>query len=383
MADFIAVTGEVLALAGELAGCAREPAQLGHDQAMAAKLESLAGRLRGHHAAAVAGALDSERIRSGVMAARAALELEVAMCAVADGAARATESGRAAAILAHMAYLQALAALAILGRGAAPADDVAAQPVLDGAGATQSRGAIAGAKPGAGADLGVLKEVSYIHRQHARYHSLHKYENAHEIGRDSHRLKALADLWMKGGGPKPRTDIDFTDPRYRAAPCSDLNVPDAIPNIGFLFLEGFGKPPELTLFEARLQALAEDIGEFGASLLRSMDAAWVRESALFAPDRVSIAWTRLMVVISNWRSAHDSVLAAALLTRGRDTMVKLDLTPAGVRARLRETGKELSSVSWVLDIAAQLCAAAGVGLADNNWRYTQYSEFLEGASPRA
>jgi hypothetical protein len=374
MADFMALSAEVLAVANEMASAANFPGDSRIVSEAPAKLESLAGRLRGHQAAALDGAADPARVRSGVAAARAALELEVALRTLADAAA---QSGRARSLLSHMAYLQCLAALAPLGREAAPAADFAANPFIDTPGKAEARGAVAGAKPGAGADLGVLKEVSYVHRQHARYHALHKYDNAQEIARDSHRLKALADLWMKGGGPKPRSDVDFTDPRYRAAPCSDINVPDAIPNIGFLFLEGFGKPPELTLFEARLKALAHDVGEFGASLLRSMDAAWVRESALFAPDRIDIAWTRLMVVISNWRAAHDSVLAAKLLTLAHGAMTKLDLTPAGVRADIRGAGRQLSAAAWVLDTAAQLCAFAGTGLADNNWRYTHYSEFLE------
>ena len=376
MADFMALSAEVLAVANDVASLARSPGESRSAPEAAAEVESLAARLRGHEAAALEGVVDPARVRSGVAAARAALELEVALRTLADAA---EQSGKAGVLLLHMAYLQCVAALAPLGREAAPGGDLAANPFIDASAKAEVRGAVAGAKRGASADLGVLKDVSYVHRQHARYHSLHKYDNAQEIARDSHRLKALADLWMKGGGSKPRGDVDFTDPRYRAAPCSDLNVPDAIPNIGFLFLEGFGKPPELTLFEARLEALAHDIGEFGASLVRSMDAAWVRESALFAPDRIDIAWTRLMVVISNWRAAHDSVLAAKLLTLARGAMAELDLTPAGVRADIRAAGRQLSAAAWVLDSAAQLCAFAGAGLADNNWRYTQYSEFLERA----
>jgi hypothetical protein len=45
---------------------------------------------------------------------------------------------------------------------------------------------------------------------------------------------------------------------------------------------------------------------------------------------------------------------------------------------MKATGEKLSQIGWVLDIAAQLCATAGLTLADNNWRYTQYSEFLDG-----
>ena len=235
-----------------------------------------------------------------------------------------------------------------------------------------------GATSGAPADIRVLKDISHVHRQHARYHALHKYDQARELTHESHKLKTLADLWLKGGGPKPLADVDFADPRYRAALCSDLNVPDAIPNIGFLFLEGAGKPPELTILEQRLGALAGDIEPFGTHLIRAMDAAWVRESALFAPDRIDIAWTRLLVVLCNWRAGHDSELAGKLIARCRDEFAGLDLTPQGVRAHMTATGAKLSAIGWVLDIAAQLCATAGLTLADNNWRYTQYSAFLEG-----
>lgn len=373
MADFVRISGTVLAAAGEIGTCAEaRPGAAAH---VRAALEAVAGQLRGHADAALGGAFETETLRSGIAAARAALELETAARALADLEAH---SGRAEALLAHMAYAQCLAALGPLGRALAPAGDVAAPPLIGPAAHPQIRGAVAGAAPGAPADLGVLKDISYVHRQHARYHALHKYDNAREIAETSHRLKALADLWLAGGGPKPRADVDFSDPRYRAAPCTDLNVPSAIPNIGFLFLESGAKPPELTIAQDRLGALAADIGEFGTFLLRAMDAAWVRESALLAPDRIEIAWTRLLVVLCNWRAAHDSELAGALLARCRTEFAALDLTVKGVRAQMKQTGAKLAAIGWVLDMAAQLCASAGLTLADNNWRYTQYSEFLDG-----
>lgn len=373
MADFVRISGAVLAAAGEIGNLAE--ARPRDAAGVRAKLDSLAGQLRGHAGAALGGEFATETIRSGIAAARAALELETAARALAD---LDSHSGRAASLLAHMAYAQCLAALGPLGRELAPPGDFAAHPLIGPAAPPQLRGAVAGAAPGAAADLGVLEDISYVHRQHARYHALHKYDNAREIAETSHRLKALADLWLAGGGPKPRADVDFSDPRYRAAPCTDLNVPSAIPNIGFLFLESGAKPPELTIAHDRLGALAADIGEFGTFLLRAMDAAWVRESVLLAPDRIEIAWTRLLVVLCNWRAAHDSELAGRLLARGQAEFAALDLTVAGVRANMKATGAKLAAIGWVLDMAAQLCASAGLTLADNNWRYTQYSEFLDG-----
>lgn len=371
MADFVAIAGAVLAATREIADHLARPAE-----AVPARLrlEALAGQLRGHAAASLSGAFETETIRSGIAAARAALELETAVRALTD---LEGHSGRPAELLAHMAYVQCLAALAPLGREMAPAGDFAAHPLIGPAVAAQMRGAVAGSQAGAEADLGVLKDISHIHRQHARYHSLHKYDQAREIAESSHRLKALADLWLAGGGPSPRADLDFSDPRYRAAPCTDLNVASAIPNIGFLFLEGGAKPPELTIAQDRFGALAADIGEFGTFLLRAMDAAWLRESVLFKPDRIEIAWTRLLVVLCNWRAGHDCELAGHLLARCQGEFASLDLTVKGVRANMKETGAALARIGWVLDIAAQLCATAGLTLSDNNWRYTQYSEFLD------
>lgn len=380
MAHAIDLVGDILAEASALAVVRAAPQRTG---VCRANLETLAARLRGHADRALVGPFDWIAIRSGVAAARAALELETAVRALTDAEA---QSGRAADLLIHMSYAQCLAALGPLAREMAPVGDFAAHPFADAQGVAQARGSVAGATPGAAADIRVLKDISHVHRQHARYHSLHKYDQARELAHESHKLKTLADLWLKGGGPKPLSDVDFTDPRYRAAPCSDLNVPDAIPNIGFLFLEGAGKPPELTILEQRLGALAGDIEPFGAHLIRAMDAAWVRESALFAPDRIDIAWTRLLVVLCNWRAGHDAELAGKLIARCRDEFAGLDLTPHGVRANMQATGAKLSAIGWVLDSAAQLCATAGLTLADNNWRYTQYSnwrytqysEFLEG-----
>ena len=368
MAAVIDVTREILAQAQLLAARPLDGAAIG------ASLTATAGRLRAHSEAALAGPFRTETIRSGVAAARAALELETASRALADASGAA---GRQSELLIHMSYAQCLAALGPLGREMAPVGDVAAHAIGDTDGAALVRGHVPGAAPGAAADLSVLKDISYVHRQHARYHSLRKYDQAREIAHESHKLKTLGDLWLKGGGPKPLAGVDFADPRYRAAPCSDLNVPDAIPNIGFLFLEGAGKPPELSILLDRLGALAADIGPFGTHLIRAMDAAWVRESALFAPDRIDIVWTRLLVVLCNWRAGHDSEVAGKLLSRCQSELAALDLTPAGVRAHMKEYGAKLSAIGWVMDMAAQLCATAGLTLADNNWRYTQYSAFLD------
>lgn len=373
MTDTIDLVGDILCEASALSGALTMPKRASGANA---NLQHLASRLRGHADPALTGPFRATPIRSGVAAARAALELETGARALADSE---TQTGRAAQLLVHMGYAHCLAALGPLAREMAPAGDFAAHPMTDAAGVAQARGAIPGTKPGAAADLRVLKDISYVHRQHARYHSQHKYDQAHELAHESHKLKTLADLWLKGGGPKPLADVDFSDPRYRAAPCSDLNAPDAIPNIGFLFLEGAGKPPELTLLEQRLAALAFDIEPFGTHLMRAMDAAWVRESALFAPDRIEIAWTRLLVVLGNWRAGHDSELAGKLIARCHAELAGLDLTPQGVRANMKGVGAALSDIGQVLDIAAQLCASAGATLADNNWRYTQYSEFLERA----
>jgi hypothetical protein len=371
MADIINVASDILAEAIVLSGCLASPARAVGVQA---NLELLAGRLRGGALAAFAGPFETERLRAGVAAARGALEIETAIRALADAQ---KQRGHAAELLQHLAYAQCLAALGPLAREIAPVGDVAANALAQAGAAAQVRGVVPGVTPGAAADIDVLKEISHVHRQHARYHTLHKYDNAREIAHESHKLKTLADLWLAGGGPAPRADVDFADPRYRSAPCSDLNVPAAIPHIGFLFLEGAGKPPELTILQDRLGALAAEIGAFGSHLLRAMDAAWMRESALFAPDRIAIAWTRLLVVLRNWRAAHDSELAGRLLALCHDELSILDLTPQAVRADMRQTGAKLSAIGWVLDIAAQLCATAGFTLADNNWRYTQYSDFLE------
>jgi len=378
MAHAIDVIADILAEASALSVALAAPDRAGGTRV---NTQGLAARLRGHADRALAGPFEPVAIRSATAAARAALELEAAARALGD---REAHSGRAKQLLIHMGYAQCLAALGALARELAPAGDLAAHPLDAANGVAQVRGVVAGAKPGAAADARVLKDISHVHRQHARYHSLRKYDQAREIAHESHKLKTLADMWLRGGGPKPLDDVDFTDPRYRAAPCSDLNAPDAIPNIGFLFLEGAGTPPELTILQARFAALAGEIETFGTHLIRAMDAAWLRESALLAPDedtsgRIEIAWTRLLVVLCNWRAGHDSELAGKLIARCHAELANLDLTPAGVRANMKGIGKALSDIGQVLDIAAQLCASAGATLADNNWRYTQYSEFLERA----
>jgi len=99
--------------------------------------------------------------------------------------------------------------------------------------------------------LTAVLNLSKYHRDHEKYYSSAPREQAVVLQRHARTLQALADRWSTAE-PSQRQVLS----PYEAA--EDLNAPDAIQLDGVLFLEGEGRPAEITKLIRDLRTHAED-----------------------------------------------------------------------------------------------------------------------------
>ncbi|NQV54686.1 MAG: hypothetical protein HQ503_02405 [Rhodospirillales bacterium] len=364
MSSLMELVEEAQGLVARLAGGA--DADLG---ALKSRLEHLAMPAYGETG-------DIDRLRAAVAADRAAAELAIGARALAEAGGGDLPEG-AEELLAQIGYLQSIAGLNRLAHYAVPADFSGGGEILEGDGAApEAASPAASGLPKDLPQIQALRNISAYHREHARFHAHFWMERGAELIGEASRIKIVADHWLKGGGPKPDQTVDYSDPRFSSAPCTDLNVLAAIHNLGILFLEGSGEPPEIAILKRRLRDLADAIGENGSFLASKMGDAWTRESILLAPNLIATAWPRLQVVVSNWRCGLSMVTTAKLLGNALRRLDEIDFTPAQLRRDLFGAGTKLLEAGWALDMAAKLCAETGSGMADNDWRYARYSAFL-------
>jgi hypothetical protein len=339
----------------------------------AGAFKAMAEQLRGHAEPAFAPEAPIDELRAGVAASRAAAELEIGARAPAGVPGAVSEE--ASQLLSNVGHLQCINAQARLAMYAIPAQFAAPADGLSGA-ALDNPAVLEDIASSDPADFETLRNISAYHREHARFHAHYWMERGAELAREASKIKLIGDHWIAGGGPKPDTGLDYTDIRFRAAPCTDLNVFQAIHDIGILFLEGAGEPPEIGILKTRLGDLSTEIGENGRFLATMMGGAWERESMMLAPDLIIAAWPRLQVVASNWRSALGMVVMGRLLDGVLARMNSIDFAPAAVRADMGGAGTRLRDAGWALDMAAKISAETGSFMADNDWRYARYAAFL-------
>lgn len=339
----------------------------------AGAFKTMAERLRGYSEPAFAPEAPIDELRAAVAATRAAAELEIGARALAGAATAVSEE--AAQLLAATGHLQCINAQARLAMYAIPAQFAAPADGLTGE-APSTPAILEDIVPSDPGDFETLRNISAYHREHARFHAHYWMERGAELAREASKIKLIGDHWLAGGGPKPGAGVDYTDIRFRSAPCTDLNVFQAIHDIGILFLEGAAEPPEIGILKIRLGDLSAEIGGNGRFLSTMMGGAWARESMMLAPDLISAAWPRLQVVASNWRSALGMVVMGRLLDSVLARMASIDFAPAAVRADIGGAGARLRDAGWALDMAAKISAETGSFMADNDWRYARYSAFL-------
>jgi hypothetical protein len=224
-------------------------------------------------------------------------------------------------------------------------------------------------------DMAILRNIASFHREHERYYTWYKANEAAELFREANRIKAIATAWLDDQLPASLAG-DFRDPRFAATGCCDLNAIRAIGSIGILFMEGEQEPSELLAIKGKLSAMGTHSARSGKWLADKMEHAWTRESWVLRDDWIEAAGPRFGTIIANWRGARHLELAARCATIALEIINGLDLKPAGIRGDLRRSGRRLLDAAWTIDCAAQVIGRSASDLSENDGRWTRYLDFM-------
>jgi hypothetical protein len=212
--------------------------------------------------------------------------------------------------------------------------------------------------------------LARFHKQHERFYASAPLESALRLHRHAHALLALADRWTSAEPSGHRGVSPFEG-------AEDLNSEAATALDGVLFMEGEGRPAELTAMIGELRADAEHFAGGGAWLASAMAASWQMAAAMLPFDELAdVMGERHRIISNDWLAAHMQSLIGTLLARAADMLEKVQLTPAAVRADLagpRAAPRRLYAAAEVISRAADLCCESAALVHDNErrWRVTQ------------
>ena len=205
--------------------------------------------------------------------------------------------------------------------------------------------------------LDAVLNLSRFHKEHERFYATAPLDTAVRLQRHARTLQALADRWTTVS-PGARA---VSSP-YEGAE-EDLNSEAATALGGVLFLEGEGRPAEITAMISDLGREADAFAAIGAWLGTAMEASWSMASTLLDVDGLAdVMGERHRIISNDWLAAHMQTLIAALLARAAQMLERIDLTPAGLRADLaaaRVAPRRVHSAAEVISRAADLCCRVG------------------------
>ena len=126
--------------------------------------------------------------------------------------------------------------------------------------------------------LQAMLNLTKFHREHEKFYASSPRELAVVLQRHARSLQALADQWSESE-PSTRTPLS----PYEGA--EDLNSPAALQLDGVLFMEGEGRPTEITHLTRDLRTTAEDQRGTGEWLARAMVEGFVTPGPPSRPSR--------------------------------------------------------------------------------------------------
>jgi hypothetical protein len=212
--------------------------------------------------------------------------------------------------------------------------------------------------------------LSRFHREHERFYASSPLETALRLQRHARTLQALADRWTTVGPAGHRAMSPY-------AGAEDLNSEAATALDGVLFLEGGGRPAELTAMITDLRASADGFTRGGEWLVTAMQTSWdVAQSLLRYDGLAEVMGERHRIITNDWLSGHMQTLVGSLLSRAADMLDQVGLTPAELRADLageRVAARRLHATAELISRAADLCCESAQLVHDNErrWRLTQ------------
>lgn len=220
--------------------------------------------------------------------------------------------------------------------------------------------------------------LARFHQQHERFYSTSPLETALRLHRHARALSALADRWTVAEPSVHRGQSPF-------AGADDLNSEAATALDGVLFMEGEGRPAEITAMIRELRSQADAFTEGGEWLATAMRASWETAASMLEFDGLAeVMGERHRIISNDWLAAHMQSLIGILLARAADMLERVDLDPAALRADLggsRTGAARLYAIAEIISRAADLCCESAGLVHDNErrWRVcrTRTQQLLE------
>ena len=228
---------------------------------------------------------------------------------------------------------------------------------------------------GTGALLDTARNLAHFHKQHERFYATSPVESALGLHRHARALLALADRWTT---VEPGARVGGLSPFQGA---EDLNSEAATALEGVLFMEGEGRPAEITAMIGDLRHQADTYANAGEWLANAMQASWQMAATMLQIEGLAgVMGERHRIISNDWLAAHMQSLAATMLTRAADMLERIDLMPAAVRedlAGLRVTPHRIYAAAEVISRAADLCCQSAELVHDNERRWRVSGERTE------
>jgi hypothetical protein len=214
--------------------------------------------------------------------------------------------------------------------------------------------------------LEAMMNLTRFHREHEKFYASSPREYAVTLQRHARTLQGLADQWST---TEPSTRSVLSP--YEGA--EDLNSPVALQLDGVLFLEGEGRPAEMTHLIRDLRNGAEDQRATGEWLATAMESSWAVAGTLVEVEGLAdLLGERHRIIANDWRAATMNSVQSRVPERAADILEHVDVAPAALRADLadgRVSAGLLYSAAEMISHAADLCSESAGLVHDNERRW--------------
>jgi hypothetical protein len=219
--------------------------------------------------------------------------------------------------------------------------------------------------------LRAIVNLSTFHREHEKFYASAPRELAVRLQRSARTLQALADAWSSATAS---TTTPFSP--YEGA--EDLNSEVAIQLDGVLFMEGEGRPAEITQLIRDLRTAAHDQRATGEWLTTAMQASWEVAATLIEIEGLAdMLGERHRIIANDWQAADMTGLTSRILDRAADILDDVDFTPSALRADLARRGPSagrLYSAAELISHAADLASDSAGLVHDNERRWRTFRQ---------